>query len=280
MTETIDALVRRVDEDRWLASRFAEPVARQRLLALYAAYHEIARTPEIVTQDTLGAIRLQWWRDGLDAVFGEGPIPEHPVLTALAEAVRGAGLARAPFDAMIDAREKDFDQAPFQTWAELDAYVDATAGGVIHIAAQLCDPALELTSDHLTVLTSAGRAWGYVGLVRAAPYWTSRNRTFFPANLLAHVGVDLADVFATRRGHAHVAAERAVLDRGMGALRECQRAVRMLPASLFPAVSYVSFATDYARAILRDGLGAPRRTPLGPLARRLKLLQATMRGAL
>ncbi|MBU6373537.1 MAG: phytoene/squalene synthase family protein [Alphaproteobacteria bacterium] len=280
MTESIDALVRRVDEDRWLASRFAEPLARQRLLALYAAYYEIARTPEIVSQDTLGAIRLQWWREGLDAIFGDTPVPEHPVLQALAETIRGAGLVRAPFDALIDAREKDFEQAPFQTWADLDGYIDATAGGVIQIAAQLCDPALELTEEHRAVLTTAGRAWGYVGLVRAAPFWASRNRSFFPANLLAHVGLDLADVLTTRRGHAHVAAQRAVLDRGLGALRESQRRASILPAALFPAVSYVSFAADYAKAILRDGFNAPRRTPLGPLARRLKLVQVTMRGAL
>lgn len=280
MTETIDALVRRVDEDRWLASRFADPVARRRLLALYAGYYEIARTPEIVTQDTLGAIRLQWWRDGIAAIFDDKPVPDHPVLEALAEAVRGVGLERAPFEALIDAREKDFEQAPFQTWADLDAYIDATAGGVIHLAAAICEPALEITSDHRVVLTAAGRAWGYVGLVRAAPYWASRNRSFFPANLLAHVGLELADVLTTRRGHAHIAAQRAVLDRGLGALRDCQRAARHLPPGLFPAMSYVSFAADYARAILRDGFSAPRRTPLGPLARRLKLVQVTMRGAL
>ena len=280
MTETIEALVRRVDEDRWLASRFAEPLARQRLLALYAAYYEIARTSEVVTQDTLGAIRLQWWRDALDAVFGDGALPDHPVVLALAETVRGAGVPRAALDALIDAREKDLEQAPFQSWADLDAYVDATAGGVIQIAAQLCDPALELSCDHKAALAAAGRAWGYVGLLRAAPFWASRNRTFLPASLLAHVGLDLADVLSTRRGHAHVAAERAVLDRGLGALRDCQRMVAILPASVFPAVSYVSFAADYARAIERDGVGTAQRTPLGPLARRLKLLQLTMRGAL
>ena len=43
-SEDFDALVRRVDPDRWLATRFvADPVARADLLTLYAFDHELAR---------------------------------------------------------------------------------------------------------------------------------------------------------------------------------------------------------------------------------------------
>ena len=42
--EDIDAIVRRTDPDRWLASRFvADPAARADLLALYAYSQELAR---------------------------------------------------------------------------------------------------------------------------------------------------------------------------------------------------------------------------------------------
>lgn len=276
---SLDADVRRLDEDRWLASRFAEPAPRARLIAIYAVYHEIARVPEAATEPGLGAIRLQWWRDCIAQAARNGPVPDHPALQALAQAMRDADLPVDPFEAMIDARLSDFEQAPFETWRDLEAYVDATAGAVVQLAAKACDPSWTPPSDQAGLLRAAGRAWGFVGLARAAPYWAARRRTFFPAALRAHVGLDLSDVLAGERGHAYTSALRAVLDRGAGALRDCQRGARALPHTVFPAISYVSFASDYARAIMRAGVSVDdQRTRLGHLARRLKLVQATVRG--
>ncbi|NDC57589.1 MAG: hypothetical protein EBZ50_01910 [Alphaproteobacteria bacterium] len=277
MTETLDALVRRVDEDRWLAARFAPQAQRPWLIAIYAAYHEIAKTAEVVSEQGLGAIRLQYWRDGVAAIYAGAPVADHPVLAALTDAIRGADLPRPLIDAMIDARENDFDQAPFETWAELDAYVDATAGAVIELAVRACDPAQTLTPERRAILRAAGRAWGYIGLARAEAVWTARNRTFLPKQLRDHVGLDLAEALGPRGGHVRVAAERAILDRGLGALRECRAVASALPPAMFPAVAYVSFAEDYARALMRADR---RQTPLGPLARRFKLIKATMSGAL
>jgi len=46
MDEDLDALIRRVDPDRWLSSRFVgDPAARADLVALYALDHELARSP-------------------------------------------------------------------------------------------------------------------------------------------------------------------------------------------------------------------------------------------
>jgi phytoene synthase len=277
MTETLDALVRRLDEDRWLAARFASQAVRARLIAIYAAYIEIAKTAEVVTEEGLGAIRLQFWRDGVEAIYAGAAIPNHPVLAALSEAVRAADLPRSLLDALIDAREKDFAQAPFETWAELDAYVDATAGAVVELAARACDPEQALSAERRAIVRAAGRAWGFIGLARAEAVWTARNRTFLPKQLRDHVGLELAEALGARGGHVRVAAERAILDRGLGALRECRAVASALPPSMFPAIAYVSFAEDYARALMRADR---RHTPLGPLARRFKLIQATMSGSL
>ncbi|MBC8107455.1 MAG: squalene/phytoene synthase family protein, partial [Anaerolineae bacterium] len=61
----LGTLVRRVDEDRWLASRFAPAPVRERLIALYAVNYEIARLSETVREAPLGDIRLEWWRSAL-----------------------------------------------------------------------------------------------------------------------------------------------------------------------------------------------------------------------
>ncbi len=61
MSEDISALVRRVDEDRWLASRFAPESARARLMALYALHYEIAHAASAPQAVAAGAAFLLFW---------------------------------------------------------------------------------------------------------------------------------------------------------------------------------------------------------------------------
>jgi len=152
--------VRRIDEDRWLASRFATADVRQRLITLYALNHEIARTVEVVTQPALGDVRLTWWREAIAEIY-EGKTPRaQPALLALAD-VKDAWRGGA-FDALIEARRRDLDAQAFATWAEVDAYIDGTARQVMQLAATACGAAVDAA-----LLQNASRAWGYTGWFRA-----------------------------------------------------------------------------------------------------------------
>jgi phytoene synthase len=203
-------IVRRVDEDRWLASRFATAEVRRRLITLYALNHEIARTVEVVTQPALGDIRLTWWREAIAEIYeGEAPRAQ-PALLALAE-VKSAWGAGA-FDALIEARRRDLDAQPFATWAELDAYIDGTAGQVMRLAAVACDAAADEA-----LLVNASRVWGYTA--------------WFRAGRAAPVGETSA----------------ALLDRA----REAHAARTTIPANLFPALGYVALVPGYIRAFAR-----------------------------
>lgn len=275
MTETIDALVRRVDEDRWLASRFADPLARQRLLALYAAYHEIARTPEIVTQDTLGAIRLQWWRDAIASIYSGADVAKYPVAAGLAELVQEASLDRALLEGLVDAREKDLETQPFATWPELETYIDHTAGAVVMLAAKVCAPDLVQTRQHEALFRAAGRVWGYTGLVRALGSWNGRRRTFFPQKALDHVKLSLDDLFAGETTHATSSACRQVLERAGASQREVSRLAHTAPKEFFPAFGYVALAGQYIRALDRPYDGVAR-VPL--LQRQWRLVTASATG--
>nr|QQZ51740.1 squalene/phytoene synthase family protein [Phenylobacterium glaciei] len=66
----LDALVGRVDPDRWLSSRFiSDAQARADVIALYAFDHELARAPRVASNPLMGEIRLTWWNEVLDEVF-------------------------------------------------------------------------------------------------------------------------------------------------------------------------------------------------------------------
>src|SRR5688572_31872194 len=90
--------VRRADYDRFLTVLFAPPAARERLFALYAFNHEIAKVRETVSEPMLGQIRLQWWREAIATIYEGKPRP-HAVVDALAAAVAERGPPRAGFEA-------------------------------------------------------------------------------------------------------------------------------------------------------------------------------------
>lgn len=244
MADDLDSLVRRVDEDRWLASRFAPADVRTRLVALYAVNYEIARTGEVVREAGLGAVRLAWWREALGEIAAGAPAREHPALAALT----AAGVGPAAIEALqpiAEAHAADFEAAPFADWRELDLYVDATAAQLMRAAAHACGWA-----DAEAVAAVAGRAWGYAGLMRAAEHWRARGRSVLPRS----------------EADAH-----AMLARARAAYAEA-RALPAPPSLAFPAYGYAALLPGYFRALERG------RMETSPLARRLRLIGTAATG--
>jgi phytoene synthase len=161
--EDLDQLIRRVDPDRWLTSRFvADRGARADVLALYAFDHELARATKAASTSLLAEIRLTWWREALDEMFSEGPVRRHPVAEALADAVRRRGLPREPLEAMIDGQIEVLEVESLDAAAAI-AWADAVEGSAAMLAAAILDPAGDARAA-----APAGRAWGLALLQRSS----------------------------------------------------------------------------------------------------------------
>ena len=103
--EAMDARIKRVDEDRWLSSRYAPESERRKLIALYAFVYELARVRTVVSEPGLGAIRFQWWRDALDEI-AKGRAPrQHDVVRAIAQVM----LPLERLGQLIDGYETAFE---------------------------------------------------------------------------------------------------------------------------------------------------------------------------
>lgn len=225
VVDDLNTLVRRVDEDRWLASRFAAPHVLERLIALYAVNYEIAHAAESVREAALGDVRLEWWREGLQEIL-EGATPRsHPALVALSRTMKHVTVAAA-LQGIVDARAADLEPQPFAAWTDLERYVDLTAGALIRVAIDSCDapPAPD------AFVMAAGRAWGFTGLLRAAPYWQAKGRSAIPRE-----GGD-SEELKRRAFAAHVQA------RTLG---------RALRSEAFPAAGYLATVPGYLRALER-----------------------------
>jgi len=243
MDEDLDALVRRVDEDRWLASRFAPPDVRARLIALYALNHEIARVAETVKTAAVGDIRLAWWREALAEVHAGAPLRPHPMLAAYAQAHTQMPFPAEVMERLIDARRRDLDADPFAAAAERSDYLDATAGGLMRLAIAACGG---IAGEHVA---PAAQAWGCAGLLRAEPSWRARGRSVLAPG-------ETLEVLEER-------ARAAVVE---------LRALPKARANIFPGIGYVALTPLYLDALKRKRADVPL------LRRHLALVAAAATG--
>lgn len=144
----LDAQVRNADLDRWLSSRFVADVQlRSDLITLYAFEVELMGIPTRVTQPLLAEMRYRWWADQMDGVFAGEPRKGHPVLEALTDMMRRHGLAREPFNALIEAHIGRVHGEPH----DLDAFYVGPMQMAVRV---LAGP------GHDDKIVGAGRVWG------------------------------------------------------------------------------------------------------------------------
>lgn len=164
MTDDLDALIRRVDPDRWLSSRFiADAQARADVITLYAYDHELARAPKVTSNPLLGEIRLTWWREMLDEAYDGRPVRKHPSAQALADVISRRGVPREPLEAMIDGRYRELDPTPLPADDAL-AWARDTAGVAAELAAGLLAPGTDVSHAR-----GAGAAWAMARQAGAVP---------------------------------------------------------------------------------------------------------------
>lgn len=185
------------DRERWLAAGLAQASLRPDLVALIAFNAEVARTRDVVSEPMLGLIRLQWWRETIDAAAAGTP-REHPVAVALAALLTGGRIARDALLALVDARESELDGDGFDTIDDFFAHADATAGAFNMSALDLLgisdDDATRAAARHLA------RAQFIVGQLRSVAANAARGRVLLPRGDLGGYGVSVAALTAGRPG--------------------------------------------------------------------------------
>jgi phytoene synthase len=252
LKEALNARVQKVDPARTLAARLAPKLEADRLIGLYAFQYEIARVSESVSEPMLGAIRLQWWREAVDEIRVGKPVRARDTAQALEDAFAPIKFTfpLSLLDEMIDARERDLDDAPFETIQSLNDYAAATAGTLTLAAASALSK--DTIAEIVQVgLRNAGRAWGLAGLARE----TAIAEQF-----------DARPRLPIRIGAADIAAEARV------AYDAAKRQLRGAPAELLPAYAYVTLVPSLTRRFTLEAAS--------PLAMRWRILKSAITGSI
>ncbi|GGW22114.1 phytoene synthase [Gemmobacter lanyuensis] len=128
--EACAALVQRADPDRFAALMAAPAADRPVLAVLYAFNLEVARAPWASKEPMIAEMRLQWWRDVVEAE-AQAPMAPHEVASPLGVLIRTRALPLDVLDAMIAARRWDIYRDPHEDAAALWSYLEDTGGGLM-----------------------------------------------------------------------------------------------------------------------------------------------------
>ncbi|HYM02370.1 MAG TPA: squalene/phytoene synthase family protein [Stellaceae bacterium] len=239
-------LVRQHDHDRFLTTLFAPADRREDLLALYAFNHEVAKTREAVSEPLLGRIRLQWWRDGVSAIYAGDRPRHHEVIEPLAAAIQRHDLDRTQFERLIDARELDLAEEPPASLAALESYAEGSSAALLRLALAILGVRDEAA---LAAANAAGIGFALAGLLRAIPSHARARRAYLPADLAAAAGLHYErDLFALKSAPALRAAVAAVAEAASGHLRAAaERRGRVSRAAVPPLLLATLARADLAR---------------------------------
>lgn len=180
MPSPCGVIVKNNDPDRFLVSMFFPADIRADLWALFAFNHEIAKTREVVSESTLGLIRLQWWRDAISGIY-DGKILSHEVVEPLAAAIARHGLPREYFDTLIYAREFDLEDVLPGNLEGLMNYADFTTTPLLKLAVRIAGGD-ELLEPVQPIATN----YALMGIIRSVHFHAAQGRCYLPEDLMQH----------------------------------------------------------------------------------------------
>lgn len=207
------------DYDAHLIRRFVPPPVQDTYAALRALNLELVRLPELVSNPTIGALRIKLWQESIDNTFA-GRSPREPICILLYKAMRelqeragGATSKSIRFwvSRLIRTREKYMSNRPYTSLASLEDYAENTYSTIMY-ATLASMPLRSMHVDHLA--SHIGKACGIVAVLRGIPVLAVPPRPvkapsgaeqstrepclLLPLDIMAEEGVKEEDVF--RRG--------------------------------------------------------------------------------
>ncbi|KAH8672714.1 Squalene/phytoene synthase [Tricladium varicosporioides] len=213
-------LVKKFDSPSYTLQSFIPPSSTDAYLSIRALNIELARIPDVVSNPTVGALRMQFWRDNLTRTFADTPPKEpvaillHHALTSLKARYPGisTNVMKGWFMKIINTREQYMDNRPYTSMDALEMYAENTYSTLMYLTLAFM-PLNSMPTDH--VASHIGKATGIATVLRGLPLIAfpeppnhhSNNAALgggrqgavvLPLDVLADAGVREEDVF--RRG--------------------------------------------------------------------------------
>ena len=179
----------------YYAFLFLPPERRRAITAVYAYCREVDDAVDEVSDPTVAAAKVAWWRSELAALFAGQPT--HPVTRALQPFIDGPfGITRDRLTAILEGMELDLRQNRYLDFAALARYAHLVAGVVGEMSASIFG-----YSDPQTLHYAArlGLALQLINVIRDIGDDARRGRIYLPIDELQRFNVRAADMLSRRR---------------------------------------------------------------------------------
>ncbi|XP_019568905.2 NADH dehydrogenase (ubiquinone) complex I, assembly factor 6 isoform X2 [Rhinolophus sinicus] len=238
-------LLRKRDYEGYLCSLLLPAESRSSAFALRAFNVELAQVKDMVSEKTIGLMRMQFWKKTVDDIYSDNP-PHQPVAIELWKAVKRHNLTKRWLMKIIDEREKNLDDKAYRNIQELENYAENTQSSLLYLTLEILG-IKDLHADHAA--SHIGKAQGIVTCLRATPYHGTRRRVFLPMDICMLHGVSQEDFLRKNqdknvRDVIYDIASQAHLH-----LKHARSFRKSVPVKAFPAFLQTVVLEDYLKKI-------------------------------
>eukprot|EP00088_Acartia_fossae_P033801 TRINITY_DN3465_c0_g1_i16.p1 TRINITY_DN3465_c0_g1~~TRINITY_DN3465_c0_g1_i16.p1 ORF type:complete len:309 (-),score=-0.34 TRINITY_DN3465_c0_g1_i16:40-966(-) len=189
-------LVRKTDFEHYLTNLFLPDSLRRHAFAIRAFSAEISGVRDIVSDRTIGQMRMQFWKDTVESIYND-KVPQHPVAIELHAMIsQHPNVSKLLLNRIIESREQFLADRPFNSLEEVDAYGKGAFSSVYLLLLEI----MNNDCGHLKHAAAAlGKCEGLITLLRGTPYNASQRRVYLPTNMLMERNLSSQNVI--RDGH-------------------------------------------------------------------------------
>ncbi|KAJ1922318.1 NADH dehydrogenase (ubiquinone) complex I, assembly factor 6 [Mycoemilia scoparia] len=177
-------LVRKGDHDNYLCSLFSPQPVRELVWTIRALNLELSRIGDVVSQEAVGRMRYEFWKNAIDGAF-KGQPPQLPVARALADVHSRFRLSKMWIRRLLKTREEYFLKSKFDTIKDLEQYGENTVASLIHLQLEALG-VRDMQADQAA--RTIGQASAIATFLRSFPQLTtSKDNCFLPQELINKV---------------------------------------------------------------------------------------------
>jgi phytoene synthase len=168
----------------YYAFLFLPPPRRAAITAFYAFCREVDDVVDEVSDPSVAAQKLQWWRTEVAAAYAGQPT--HPVMQALMPLAADFQIEAAHLLAVVEGCQTDLEQTRFLDFPALQRYCHLVAGVVGEVAANIFGRSEAVTVQYAHQL---GLAMQLTNIIRDVGDDARRGRIYLPMSELQRFDV-------------------------------------------------------------------------------------------
>ena len=173
----------------YYAFLFLPKERRAAITAFYAFCREVDDVVDEVTDPSVAATKLAWWKSEVHKGFSGQS--NHPVMLALMPHAQTYGIEERHLQGVIEGCQMDLDQTRYLDYAGLQRYCHLVAGVVGEVAARIFGQTDERTTEYAHTL---GQALQLTNIIRDVGEDAMRGRIYLPVSELQQFDVKAHEI--------------------------------------------------------------------------------------